>query len=253
MRFRTAGVSRVSEVAALTRRMTAAGVSWGRKNRSSRRSRHQRAPARARSGASAAPGTLGHQHGNRLHRPGADLRKRGRDHVAHEIDAPGHQVLQGGGGAAIGHVGDVGAHPGIEQHAADMRRRAAAAGTELHLWPGCSRISNEPGETVDRKVLAHDQHLGVADDEPAGREVGRAVVERPLVDELAEYVRGLVSEQDRVAVGSRLGHRGLRPPCRRRQGYCRPPAVGRAAPTCAARSGGRPRRWDRRRRTAPPR
>ena len=107
MRLRTAGVSSASTVAALTRRMIAAGVSLGKKKP------FQPSASTSARPCSSAVGRLGSTAERALdmiaialHRPGANLRQRGRDHVAHEVDAARHQVLHRGSGAAIGHVGD---------------------------------------------------------------------------------------------------------------------------------------------------
>ena len=139
----------------------------------------------------------------RLHGAAVDLRLRGGDDLAQEVDAPALQVLHRRAGAAIGHMRDVGAEHVVQQHAAKMRGRAGAGRAELHLALVLLGVGDELLEAVDRQVLAHrqdDRHLG---EQRHRRELLDRIVERLLVERLALGMRADRAEHDLVAVGRR--------------------------------------------------
>ena len=148
---------------------------------------------------------LGHDR-ERLDRAGIDLRLGGRDDLAQEVDAAGDQILHRRAGALVGNMGDVGAHRGVEHHAAEMRGGARAGRAELHLGLVGLGVGDEFLEVLDRQVLAHqerDRNLG---DQRHRREVGHRVVERLLVERLALRLGADGAEQHGVAVGPGVGH-----------------------------------------------
>jgi hypothetical protein len=59
-----------------------------------------------------------------------DLRHNARQIAEHHADAPGHEIVHGGAGAPIRHVGHLDAGHALEQLAAQMRRRADAGRRE---------------------------------------------------------------------------------------------------------------------------
>src|SRR5207253_5717784 len=61
-----------------------------------------------------------------LYRAAVDLRLGGADDFTQIIDAAALEILHGGAGPTIRHVGYVDADEVIEQHAAEMSRRARA-------------------------------------------------------------------------------------------------------------------------------
>jgi hypothetical protein len=99
-------------------------------------------------------------------------------------------------------VRDIDADQVIEQHAAEMGRRAGAGGAVLHLALVGFGVRDELLEIVDRQVLARDEHNRNLGDERDRGEIGGRVVERLLVDGLALRVGADGAEHGAVAVGS---------------------------------------------------
>ena len=77
--------------------------------------------------------------------------------LAHEIDTTGEQVLHGGGTAAIGYMGDRGAHNSVEQHGADMQPGARTGRAELHVRLVGPRVGDEIRQRVYWQVFARNQ------------------------------------------------------------------------------------------------
>ena len=102
-------------------------------------------------------------------------------------------------------MGDMGAHGGVEHDAGEMGRRAGARRPVAHLVLVLLGVFDEFLEIVDRQVLAHDQHRRDFGNQRDRREIGRRVVERPLVERLVLGVGADRAELDRVAVRRRLG------------------------------------------------
>src|SRR4029079_13096678 len=70
---------------------------------------------------------------NRLHRLAFDLRLAGRCERAEIIDPAGNEILHRGRRTAIGDVGDVDAHRGVELRAGQMGSRPHSGRAVLHL------------------------------------------------------------------------------------------------------------------------
>ena len=153
----------------------------------------------------------------RLHLAALDLRQRGRNLLGHVVDAAGDQVLHRRAGAAIRDVRDLGAHGDVEQHGADMRAGAGAGRAVLHLALVGLGEGDEFGERLRREIRARDQDARRVRMQHHVLEIGGAVVERALVERLVDGEDRAARQQQRVAVGRRLGDALPRRSCRRRR------------------------------------
>ena len=128
----------------------------------------------------------------------------GRDRLAQEVDAAGHQILHRGSGSTIGHVGDIGAHEGIDDDAAEMGGGAGARRAKLHLRVVRLGVGDELLEIRRRQVLAHDQDQRHVRQQTDRREISRRVVERLLVHGLALGMGADSANHEGVAVRRRI-------------------------------------------------
>ena len=94
---------------------------------------------------------------NRLHRLAFDLRLAGRCERAEIIDPAGNEILHRGRRTAIGDVGDVDTHRGVELRAGQMGSRPDSGRPVLHLSLVGFRVSDEPLQIVGRQFVARDQ------------------------------------------------------------------------------------------------
>jgi hypothetical protein len=78
------------------------------------------------------------------------------------------------------------------------------------LHPGLVRlgIGDERTQIAGRQILARHQQLRGLGDERDRREVGRRVVQRPLVERLIVGMRADAAERERIAVGGGARHPG---------------------------------------------
>ena len=93
----------------------------------------------------------------------------------------------------------------VEQHAAEMRRRAGAGRAELHLGLVGLGVGDELLEVLGRQILAHGQHDRHLGEQRDRREIGLRIVERLLVERLALGMGADGAEHEGVAVGLGIG------------------------------------------------
>ena len=124
----------------------------------------------------------------------------------HQRYLPAEQVAHRGRGAAIGHMHDVDAGPDLQQFPGQVRGRAAAGRRIVELAGACLREGDELLQRTHRQGRMRDQDVRHAAHE---RHRGEALhrVERYLAVQRRVH-RQLCAgrEQQRVAVGCRLGH-----------------------------------------------
>ena len=78
---------------------------------------------------------------------------RGRNLLGHVVDAAADQVLHRGTGAAIGHMGDLGAHRAVEQDGADVAAGAHAGRAVLQRVLVRLHVGDELLEVLAGKFL----------------------------------------------------------------------------------------------------
>jgi len=128
-----------------------------------RQIRHQRsAPAR--------------QHGDRLHLFAGDQRRRCAEIAAQVVDLPADQIVRSRRRATIGHMRDVDSDLGVEQRAGQMRGRAGAGGSILHLTGVCLQQRNELRDGACGKIVADFEHHRLLGEQRDGGEIVDGVV-----------------------------------------------------------------------------
>ena len=144
----------------------------------------------------------------------------------HHRNVAGDQIGQRRRVAAIRHVQHVDAGHGLEQLEAQVLRRAGP-GRAVGELPGL-RLGelDEVGDAVHRQRRIDHQHEGRVGDERDRREILRRIVGQVLVQRHVDGERRAGAEQERVAVGRRLGDR------RRRRSRCRRRCGSRSRPAC---------------------
>src|SRR5438552_1697724 len=144
---------------------------------------------------------LAARHRERLDLPGLDVGTGGGRIVVEEIHAAREQVLVHRLRALVRHFDDVDAGERGDDGRADVLAGAGTAGADVELAGIRPRERDHLREARERKVLARDQGVGMADHEACASEVGERIVAGLPVKAHVERDVGKSPDDEVVAVG----------------------------------------------------
>src|SRR5262249_26039278 len=120
--------------------------------------------------------------------------------VEHQVDLPGHQILHGQGGAAVGHELETRARLFLKEDAGDMRHGAGTCRACRRLV----RVRLEPGNQFPQVLCGHailgDDQLRIACDQYNRLEILQHVVLEGVACSVHD-MRAEVAYDDGVAIG----------------------------------------------------
>ena len=206
-----------------------AGVSFGMKNAA------QFAASKSRRPCSCAVGTFGEargaragQHRDRLDLTALDQRDDAGGVDADVVDAAGDDVLHRRSPTAVGNVGDVDADRGVEQRAAEMRRRAGAGRGQLHLVVVGAGVGDELGDCSPAGPSASPAQRQIGEQRDR-REIGGDVIRRVLRQRLRHRMGADIAEARTECRPARPWRRAPHRSCRHRRRRSRSRPAGRVA------------------------